>query len=158
MIWETFYHIFNCFREPVGRTSRRVLSSSGVHFGTLFIIYLAPRSKYVFFCKNINCPSGRILLIHLCRINPPIRTSWWGHTFPVGARLWLVLNAIEALPEIMDFLSGHFWVLTLYSFWSKKGDLAFTSYWDSREPGFQYPSISFNILQYPSLSFNILKY
>ena len=108
MIWETFYHIFNCFREPVGRTSRRVLSSSGVHFGTLFIIDLAPGSKYVIICKNTNCPSWRILLIHLCRINPSIRTSWWGHIFPVGARSWLVLNAIENLPEIMDFSTGHF--------------------------------------------------
>ena len=109
MIWETFYHIFNCFREPIGRTSRRVLSSSGVHFGTLFIIDLAPRSKYVIICKNINCPSGRMLLIHLCHTNIPIRTSWSGDIFSVGARSWLVLNAIEIFQEIMDFLFGHFW-------------------------------------------------
>ena len=99
MIWETFYHIFKCFREPIGRTSRRVLSSSGVHFGTLFIIDLAPRSKYVIICKNINCPSGRILLIHLCRANTPTMTSWWGHIFPAGARAWLVLNAIEVFQK-----------------------------------------------------------
>ena len=120
MIWETSYHIFNCFREPIGRTSRRVLSSSGVHFGTLFIIDLAPRSKYVIICKNINCPSGRILLIHLCRTNTPIRNSWWGNIFSVGARSWLVLNVIETFQEIINLSTGNFLALC-HLFLAQKG-------------------------------------
>ena len=141
--------------EPIGRTSRRVLSSSGVHFGALFIIDLAPRSKYVIICQNINCPSGRILLIHLCRTNTSIRTSWWGNIFPVGARLWLVLNAIEALPEIMNLLHGQFGTLNAIVS-SPKKDVR-DSLIIGAHPNniLQYPSISFNIFQYPSISFNI---
>ena len=68
-----------------------------------------------------------------------------------------MLNAIEALPEIMDLLTGQFGTLNAIVSGQKRGT------WDSlligarpNQARLQHPLISFNVLQYPSISFNIL--
>ena len=59
-----------------------------------------------------------------------------------------MLNAIEALPEIMNFSTGQFGALHAIVSEPKKGT------WDPPLIG-AHGNQAFNILQYPSISFNI---